>query len=459
MGTRVIIRSFFSRTNLIAFCLSAMALMGGCRGARKETAVQPPPTVEAPQVNPWREAARKVEEDRGEPVGRKAQVETPAELKHYSDRRRFLAVQVAESREQDYDLPHDYAELVQLIRQDQLIEMEPIGKDYILYGVGANASDEPFTHYDGASGENIPLFASDDEFKEESARLADAAKEPQARVTSLEGEARRLSKRDRARRNAIMAELADARKSLTAINDKKKLLDSFYKNPDKRKALQAEYRSLSELASNFGGKTYDMNDPASRRQLKVRLLSHIRPEARDILLEIARSYKEKFDRPLPITSLVRPEQYQKRLGETNANATRIASPPHSTGLAFDVYYFYMTSAEQDYLMSIVAKLKDEGRVEALRENRNHIHIFAFADGHRPDENLIAKEINHVSNGRPGNPVEARAKADKPEPKREKKARAADDKKRPKSPQVARGREKKSKAVAQAPAGRRARGNN
>src|SRR4051812_25234974 len=118
MGTRVIIRCSLLRTALASLCISLIALMGACRNARKETAVQPPPTVEAPQVNPWKEAARKVEEDRGEATGRKAQVETPAELKHYSDRRRFLAVQVAESREQDYDLPHDYAELVRLIRKN-----------------------------------------------------------------------------------------------------------------------------------------------------------------------------------------------------------------------------------------------------------------------------------------------------------------------------------------------------
>jgi hypothetical protein len=459
MGSRVIMRRLFSRASLVAFCLSAITLAGGCRVHRKETAVQPPPTVEAPQVNPWKEAARKVEEERGEPVGRKAQVETPAELKHYSDRRRFLAIQVAESHEQDYDLPHDYAELVQLIRRNQLVEMEPFGDDFILYGVGANASDEPFTHYDGASGENIPLFASDDEFKQEHARLTEAAKEPQARVKGLEAEIRKLSKRERARRNALTSELAEARKSLTAIEDKTRLLDSFYKNPDRRKTLEAEYRVLSEMASNFDGKSYDINDPASRRQFKVRLLSYIRPEAREVLLEIAHTYKEKFDRPLPITSLVRPEQYQKRLSETNANATRIASPPHSTGLAFDVYYYYMTSAEQDYLMSVVAKLKDEGRVEALRENRNHIHIFAFADGHRPDESLIAKEINQVGGPRTARQAESKARTDKSKPVSDKKARVAGNSKPAKSPQVSRGREKKSKSVAQAPPGRRARGNN
>jgi hypothetical protein len=450
MGTRVIMWRVFLRLAVAMFCLSAVALMGACRNARKDTAVQPPPTVEAPQVNPWKEAARKVEEDRGEPVGRKAQVETPAELKHYSDRRRFLAVQVAESREQDYDLPHDYAELVQLVRRNELVEMSPLGKDYILYGVGANASDEPFTHYDRASGENIPLFANDSEFKNESDHLAEAAKEPQARVKNLESELGKLSKRDRARRKTLTGELAEARKSFEAINDRKKLLDSFYQTPDKRKTLQAEYRTLADLAANFDGKTYDLNDPASRREFKVRLLSFIRPGARDVLLEIARAYKEKFDRPLPVTSLVRPEQYQMHLSETNANATRISAPPHSTGLAFDVYYFYMTSAEQDYLMSVVAKLKDEGRVEALRENRNHIHIFAFPDGHRPEESLIASEISQVGG------KQRESKINNKEAKGGKQARA-DKNKKTKSPQLARGRGKKSKPVAQTQGGR-SRGN-
>jgi hypothetical protein len=80
------------------------------------------------------------------------------------------------------------------------------------------------------------------------------------------------------------------------------------------------------------------------------------------------------------------------LSEKNPNATRISTPPHATGLAFDVYNFFMTAAEQDYLMEVVAHLKTAGRVEALRENRDHIHVFAFADGTRPDEKLIASAI-------------------------------------------------------------------
>ena len=46
-------------------------------------------------------------------------------------------------------------------------------------------------------------------------------------------------------------------------------------------------------------------------------------------------------------------------------------------------------------MSQIARLEDEGRVEALRENLNHIHVFAFADGRRPQETLIQASLKQV----------------------------------------------------------------
>ena len=126
--------------------------------------------------------------------------------------------------------------------------------------------------------------------------------------------------------------------------------------------------------------------------MKVRKLGSLRPEALKVLEEIAASYREKFDRPLAITSLVRPDEYQHELNKVNPNATRIETPPHSTGLAFDIYYHFMTADEQSYVMSQLAQLKDEGRIEVLRENRDHYHVFAFMDGMRPDETLISASL-------------------------------------------------------------------
>src|SRR5687768_12022744 len=84
-----------------------------------ETHIAPPPQVPGPAVNRWREAAKRVEEDRGQPTGRSARVKVPPQLLHYGDKRRFLAIQVAGWREQNYELPHDDAGLARLIRKGQ----------------------------------------------------------------------------------------------------------------------------------------------------------------------------------------------------------------------------------------------------------------------------------------------------------------------------------------------------
>jgi hypothetical protein len=126
----------------------------------------------------------------------------------------------------------------------------------------------------------------------------------------------------------------------------------------------------------------------------MHLLSALRPPARAQLEEIARAYAEKFGRPLPVTSLIRTKEYQWQLGEAgNPNAIRIDVPPHTTGLAFDIYTYYMGAAEQQFLLDLIARLEREGRVEALRENRHHIHVFAFADGRPPAERLIKESLS------------------------------------------------------------------
>ena len=139
------------------------------------------------------------------------------------------------------------------------------------------------------------------------------------------------------------------------------------------------------MAKSFPDRDFDVADPSTRLDLKVRLLSSLRPEALKVMNEIAAAYRQKFDRPLPITSLVRPDEYQHALSKTNPNATKIETPPHSTGLAFDIYYRFMTADEQKHVMEHLAKLKNEGRIEVLRENRDHYHVFAFVDGVRPSE--------------------------------------------------------------------------
>ncbi|HEY6045185.1 MAG TPA: DUF5715 family protein, partial [Pyrinomonadaceae bacterium] len=139
--------------------------------------------------------------------------------------------------------------------------------------------------------------------------------------------------------------------------------------------------------------------------MKINLLRALRPQAMKVLEEIAEKYHASFNRRLPVSSLVRPEQYQHALRKVNRNAVLIDTPPHSTGLAFDIDYRYMSSAEQAFLMTELARLEDEGRIEVLRERTANYHVFVFMNGTRPSDELIAasldkagppdKEANHA----------------------------------------------------------------
>ena len=371
-----------------------------------DTHVAPPPQVPGPAVNRWREAARRVEEDRGQPTGRAARVKVPPELLHYPDKRRFLAIQVAAWREQNYDLPHDEAGLARLIRRGEIVEVKPVTDDYVLYGVGANAPDDPMTHYDVRSGREITLYPRWDVFDDARAAMRVTIDERKAAIEGLRAQARGLPKTRaaRGRRAALNKEIRAAQAGVAALAGRITNEAAAYNNYESRRMLVEEWQVLQEQARQFGPRGYDLGLPGDRRAFRARLLSFIRPEALEVMIEIARQYREQFGRPLAFTSLIRSEHYQRELGESNANATKIAVPPHTTGLAFDIFYRYMTADEQHWIMGLIARMESEGRIEALRENRDHFHLFAFAQGRRPDERLIAEALGDV---RPVRPTAAR----------------------------------------------------
>jgi hypothetical protein len=152
------------------------------------------------------------------------------------------------------------------------------------------------------------------------------------------------------------------------------------------------YAALVALARTFNGRSYDLNNPSDRQMLRVNMLSSLRPEALKILEEVANAYHREFDRPLPVSSLVRPEQYQHALRRVNRNAVLIETPPHSTGLAFDIDYRYMSGPEQTFVMRELARIKNEGRIEVIRESNANYHVFAFINGVRPDDELIRASL-------------------------------------------------------------------
>lgn len=304
---------------------------------------EPPAKIDSTTSVDVREALTAERQDRGGPMGNEAKVDVPPELQHYPDKRRFLAVQAAKAREAGLEIPHDFAALASLITSKQLVELKPAGENYVLDGPGEGVKGDPFNHFDVESGRSVPIFRT--------------AAEMQAGLASMSEEERSF-------------------------------VTSYYKT--NQALLAAEYNTLSQLAKDFDGKTYDLADPGARQQFKHRMLCFVRPAARDVMQGLAQVYKAKFNRPLALASLVRTEQYQIELSERNANAARNALPPHTTGCAFDISYRYMTAPEQTFLMGEIARLKQQGKVECLRENNNCLHVFAFPDGRPPSEASLRK---------------------------------------------------------------------
>ena len=271
----------------------------------------PPPATQVSAVaavsqsDLWSNAVDKVKADRTGPMG---PVETPPELRHYTDRYWFLATQIAEIKRNNVPICQDYLDLAAMIQRGEMVSVPGVTDTYVLYGVAQRVDDSSFT--------------SDDD-----------------------------------------------------------------------KNTNRDYTPLQALAKNFGGRSYNLDSAADRVALKSNMLSSLRPAALKILEEVASAYHRQFDRPLPISSLVRPEQYQHVVRRFNRNAVLIEAPPHSTGLAFDIDYRYMSGPEQTFVMAELARLKNEGRIEAIRERNANYHVFAFLNGTRPSDDLITASLD------------------------------------------------------------------
>ena len=271
------------------------------------------PPVETKAPIDWYAAVEEVKADRG---GNNVRVETPPELKHYTERHWFLATQVAEVAEHKIHNCQDYMDLAAMIQRGEIVTIPAVTDSYILFGIGQRADDDPFSRY-----------------------------EPDGDIE---------------------------------LNHDPQLNDA-----------------LQTLAKNFGGRSYDINNAADRQAMKVHMLSSLRPEALKIMEEVASAYHRQFGRRLPVSSLMRPEQYQRALRRVNRNAVLIETPPHSTGLAFDIDYRYLPAAEQSFVMSELARIKREGRIEVIRERNANYHVFAFIDGTRPNDDLITASLEEA----------------------------------------------------------------
>jgi len=339
----------------------------------------------------WARSMEKVKEDRGE--AENVGLEIPTQLRHYEDRHWFLATQVAEVKKFNVQSAQDFVDLAAMIERGEMVSVPAVTDTYILFGVGAKADNGAFTRW--VDDHDVELY-NEAELRDAYARLDSARSKLQTEISALQKQLATVEKRDRAnyrkKWGELQKEITAREQELKSNEEDKALLDQSYGQPETRRQLLRDYESLQALAKTFGGRSYNLDDSVDRQALKVNMLSSLRPQALKILEEVAKDYHDKFDRPLPVSSLVRPEQYQHVLHRVNRAAVLIDTPPHSTGLAFDIDYRYMSGAEQNSLMSKLARLKDEGRIEVIRERNANYHVFAFIDGQRPGDDLITASL-------------------------------------------------------------------
>ncbi|HEX2271239.1 MAG TPA: DUF5715 family protein [Pyrinomonadaceae bacterium] len=345
--------------------------------------------------NSWTEAVEQVKADRGEPAGVSARVETPPELKHYSERHWFLATQVAEVAKHKFDTCQNYMDLAAMIQRGEMVTLPAVTDSYVLFGVGEMADEDPFVRYE--DGRSVELY-DEPQLNQAYKQLDEKRAQLQSEIDSLKSEATKLNKRERTKRNELQKQITALQGELNSITEEKKSLDEFYGQAESRQKLFSDYEALKALARNFAGRSYDIDNPADRHAMKIHMLSSLRPAALKILEEVASAYHLQFGRRLPASSLVRPEQYQRALRRVNRNAILIDTPPHSTGLAFDIDFRFMSGREQTFVMNELARLKREGRIEVIRERNANYHVFAFLDGTRPNDELIAASLEEARGG-------------------------------------------------------------
>jgi hypothetical protein len=265
----------------------------------------------------------------------------------------------------------------------------------------------------------VPLMASASEAEAAASALDTLASTQATQATGLRKQAAAVSRKSRTQATRLRRSASTLEAQARSGRSRARAIRAAYGDPASAERLASRYLALKSVATTIGPRPFDLEKPEDRAVFRGRLMTTLRPPAIGMILEIAKGYEERFDRPLPISSLIRTEAYQRRLSRTNPNATLIDVAPHTTGLAFDVYDGRMSAAEQQYLLQELARREREGRLEALRENRDHVHVFVFPEGRPPDGSAIAAESRRLHAGDRPTRVAAKSKAS-----RAKTARAA-----------------------------------
>ena len=166
---------------------------------------------------------------------------------------------------------------------------------------------------------------------------------------------------------ALENEVADAH-HLPRIKNREELLDK----------IDSEYLTCVPEKSR-----YFYLDPRSQKDLR-----YLVPDALRYLRPLAGDYDEQFNSSkhsqfMKITSLVRTEEYQKKLTRKNANAAKSEVPEHrsvhTTGYAFDIGTKGLTREQILWLADYLENDIRAGKILAIYEHKSQqdFHVFVI----------------------------------------------------------------------------------
>src|SRR6266404_913903 len=182
---------FMKETTRLVFHILAIAAMGGALWALLHFTAPKRPLQSAnysanltnsTNDDLWAQAVEKVKADRGEPASGQRAAVVPPELRHYEDRHWFLATQVAEVRRHNIQSCQDFVDLAATIERGEMVTVPAVTDTYVLFGVGAKADEDTFSHYE--DDHSIELY-NEAQLRDTYRRLDDTQTQLQTEIAKL----------------------------------------------------------------------------------------------------------------------------------------------------------------------------------------------------------------------------------------------------------------------------------
>lgn len=113
------------------------------------------------------------------------------------------------------------------------------------------------------------------------------------------------------------------------------------------------------------------------------------PHADDFLVRLGRDFRSVFNKPIIVTSAIRPISYQRKLATRNRNAAPTEgsfASTHPTGATIDIGYKGLRREETAWIESYLSKKEADGVIQATKERYQAcFHVMVYT----PQERLAA----------------------------------------------------------------------